>query len=411
MEIQTPIRPAAPESFHHSPEKEHGPRVELSMRGTNTLLQSWETVDQGDTPRSAIAAASFYLPFLPEFPGENTPHVALWGTEGLPSGILIGRLGIRRPLVRIGKWRFPMPRLRILNIIEGGLEALDSATAHQQAQYLRQLLAGGSIDCISIHRLPLDTAIGQILAHGLRKPGDGNPVVVGHWFTELTDSEGQAVVTNSAKTRSAFRRMDRKLCKFFDNQVQLREFRNREQVADFIKVAAHIGECSYQQGIDVGVQDNSWWSKLLGVHADNGNLRAYVLEANGKPIAYAVGSLWRGTYTGLATSYLPEYRPVSPGAYLLRRMIEQFQSEGVRWFDYGGGDSGYKEIYGTWRREDATLNLYANSTAATVARILDSTVTKAKSGLHRALKSWGLIEHLRRLRRRNAETSRKMRPE
>ena len=411
MEAQTPTSSLVVEEPEHTQENRQDFCVESSMSGTKPLLQAWEKVYHGDTPRSALVSASFYLPFLPEFPGNNTPHVALWRRGGLPNGILIGRLDIRHTFVGIGILRFPIPKLRILHIVQGGLEALDSATAHQQARYLRQLLDGGSIDCISIQRLPLDTAIGQILARGLRSPGDGNPIVAAHWFTELTDSKGDPVVTNSAKTRSAFRRMDRKLCKFFDNQVQLREFRNREQVPDFIKMAAHIGERSYQKGIGVGVQDNSWWSTLLKIHADNGNLRAYILEAKGKPIAYAVGSLWRSTYSGLATSYLPEYRPVSPGAYLLRRMIEQFQSEGVRWFDYGGGDASYKEIYGTWRREDATLKLYATSPTATVARILDSTATKARSGLYHALESWGLIKYLKHLRRRNAEPSRKTRPD
>ena len=410
METLSPPMPTTTEEFSYlHRELRHGQFFELTMNGARALIQSWEQVDHDGAPRVAVASANFYLSFLPEIPGDNTPHVTLWKQDGLPKGILIGRLSIRRPLVRIGKWRFPMPRLRTLNITEGGLKTLTGETALQQAEYLRQLLADGAIDCISIHRIPLDSEIGRILANGLRYPGDGNPIVTGHWFTELNDSSGSPVVTNSAKTRSAFRRMDRKLCKFFDNQVQIRDFRRREQVADFIKAAARIGECSYQHGIGVGVQDNSWWSKLLGLHAENGNLRAYLLEANGKPIAYAVGSLWGNTYTGLATSYMPEYRSVSPGTYLLRRMIEQFQQEGIRWFDYGVGDYGYKEIYGTFRREDATLNLYAKSPAARFAGALDTIAMKTNHTLHRALQNWGLIDRIKQLRRRYAERSRKSR--
>lgn len=406
METLTPTMPTTAEDFSYShTEFGHSQHVEFTISGARTLIESWEQADLDCEPKAGVAAANFYLPFLPELPGDNTPHVRLWKQKGLPNGILIGRLSIRSPLVRIGKWRIPMPRLRTLNITEGGLKALNSATADQQAEYLRQLLADGTIDCISVHRVPLNSEIGSILGKGLRHPGDGNPTVIGHWFTELNDTSGRPVVTNSAKTRSAFRRMDRKLCEFFDNQVQLREFRSREQVADFIKVAARIGASSYQQGIGVGVQDNSWWSKLLGLHADNGNMRAYLLEAKGEPIAYAVGSLWGDTYTGLATSYLPEHRSIAPGTYLLRRMLEQFQQEGVRWFDYGVGDYGYKEIYGTWRREDATLNLYASSPAARITCALEAIVSKTNRTLHRALQSWGLIDRLRHLRRRIAERS------
>ena len=412
METLTPNNPCITESFKSSHiRRGHGPRVELTLEGAGALLRSWEQVDHDGAPRPAAATADFYLPFLPELPGDNTPYVALWDKDGLPDGVLVGRLNIRRPLVRIGKWRFPMPRLRTLNITEGGLEARDSATAEQQAEYLRELLAGETIDCISIFRLPLDSAAGHIIASGLRKPGDGNPEVIGHWFTELTDREGRIVVTNSAKTRSSFRRKDRKFIEAFNGAIELRELRTREQMTEFIQVAAQIGAASYQQGIGIGVQDNSWWHNMLGLHADNGNLRGYLLEAGGNTIAYLVGPVVGGTFTLLATSFLPEHRAVAPGAYLLRRVIERLQQEGVRWLDYGVGDYDYKELHGTWRREDASLNLYAASPSARMASMLDTAVKKTNRALYQALHAGGLIERIKRLRRRIAEWSANPRPD
>ncbi|WP_237066653.1 GNAT family N-acetyltransferase [Microbulbifer guangxiensis] len=381
------------------------------MSGAQALLDAWEQVDHDGAPRSAAAAANFYLDFLPEIPGDNTPHIALWERDGTPDGILVGRLGVRRPVVRIGKWQFPMPRLRTLNITEGGLEARTTATAQRQAEYLRQLLEGGTIDCISVFRVPLDSEPGRILAQGLRKAGDGNPELIGHWYTELTDRQGCPVQPNSAKTRSAFRRKDRKLLQTFNGRVEVRELRSRDQLADFIRISARIGEASYQQGIGVGVQDNAWWARILGIHADNGSLRGYLLEADGENIAYLVGTLISGTFTLIATSFLPQYRAVGPGAFMLRRVIERLQQDGVRWLDYGVGDYSYKELHGTWRRENATLNLYGTSPAARLASILDTTGKKINRALYRVLKAGGMLERLKRLRRHLAERSGSSQPD
>ncbi|SEA36714.1 GNAT family N-acetyltransferase [Microbulbifer marinus] len=377
-----------------------GPRIERSINGARALLESWEKVDHKGAPRSSEVAAFFHLPYLSKRQGQNTPFVALWEKNGMPDGILIGRHSLRRPKLSFLKMRVLMPRLRVLEIGTGGLEAYSYTTAQQQAAYLRHLLVSGKVDRISIYNLPLDTDIGQALHDGLRYVGDGNPESAGHWFAELTDSAGNPIASNSAKTRSSFRRMDRKLCQFFNHKVEIQEFHSPDQVADFIKVAARIGECTYQSEIGVGVKDDAMWHNKLGLYAASGNLRAYLLLGGGKPLAYAVGALWESTYTGFATSFLPEYSTVSPGGYLLRRMIEQFQQDGVRWFDFGAPDYGYKKVYGTMRREIISMHYSAKTPAALTATILDATVKKSEHAIRHILEASGLMARLRRMRQR-----------
>ncbi|WGL18104.1 GNAT family N-acetyltransferase [Microbulbifer bruguierae] len=288
-----------------------------------------------------------------------------------------------------------MPRLRTLNITEGGLEALSAETARQQKKYLQELLADGNLDCISIFRLSPEGEIGQLLEHGLNRPGDGNPEKMARWFTELVDRHGSPVATNSAKTRSGFRRKDRKLVEAFNGSVEVREIRDPADVAGFLKVAVNIVAASYQQSIGVGVKDDASWKSVSRIHASNGSFRGYLLEAAGEPIAYIVGPLVDGTFTLLATSFLPQYGRLAPGTYLLRRVIERLQDEGVRWIDYGIGDYSYKELYGTWRREDASMNFYASSPKARAARLLNSLANTA----NRFLQSSGLLKRLKHIRR------------
>ncbi len=377
----------------------HAPRLAMTTEGARSLLHAWENTDHGGTPRKAAAAADFYLPFLPEIDRNSTPYVALWEKGGVPDGILIGRLGNRRPLVRIGKWQFPMPRLRTLNITEGGLEARSSETAERQAEYLRRLLADGDLDCISVFRIPGDTEIGGILASGLRSPGDGNPETIGRWFTELNDRNGRPIVSYSSKALRNFRRKDRKLVSAFDGAVDVIELRGPGQINGFISTAAKICAASYQQCIGVGIQDNGWWNRMLGIHAENGNLRCYLLEAGGEPIAYLAGPVVGGTFTMMATSFLPKFRTLAPGCYLLRRVIERLQLEGVRWIDYGVGDYRYKKLHGTWRRDVATLNLYAPSPIGKAAQFLDTIVKRLNRALYRTLEHRGWLERIRHQRR------------
>ncbi|WP_226667886.1 GNAT family N-acetyltransferase [Microbulbifer aggregans] len=369
--------------------------VAFTLDGAKKLLHTWELADQRDAPRVATAKADFFLPFLSEIPGDKTPYVALWKKDGKPDGILIGRLSVRRPLITIGNRRLPMPQLRTLNITEGGLEALSAETALQQKKYLQALLAGGDLECISIFRLSPDGEAGKALDNGLNKSGDGNPTKVARWFTELNDRHGNPVVTNSAKTRSGFRRKDRKLVEAFDGSVEIREIRNPQDIAGFLKVAVNIVAASYQQSIGVGVKDDMAWKSTSRIHAENGSFRGYLLEVEGEPIAYIVGPVVDGTFTLLATSFLPQYGKLAPGTYLLRRVIERLQNEGIRWIDYGIGDYSYKELYGTLRREDTSTNFYAASTNARIARGLNVLANSTT----RFLQSSGLLKRLKQIRR------------
>ncbi|AOS97003.1 hypothetical protein AUP74_01568 [Microbulbifer aggregans] len=377
--------------------------VELTFDGAQKLLHSWELLDLSATPRVATAKANFFLPFISEMPEKQTPYVALWKKDGAPDGILIGRLSIRSPLIKIAKWRIPMLRLRTLNITEGGLEALSAETALQQKKYLQALLSSGDIDCISIFRLNPDGEAGRALEGGLGKSSNVRPLKLARWFTELIDDHGNPVVTNSAKTRSGFRQKDRKLVKAFGDSVEVREVSDPGDVEDFLGEAVKIVAASYQKSIGVGVQDDEAWKTTSRIHAENGSFRGYLLVANGESIAYGVGPLVDGTFTLLATSFLPKYRKLAPGTYLLRRIIERLQDEGVRWIDYGIGDYSYKELYGTMRREDALMDFYASSPRARIARVVHILANSATSFLQTS----GLLERLKKIRRTLIDRRRK----
>ncbi|WP_295799662.1 GNAT family N-acetyltransferase [uncultured Microbulbifer sp.] len=379
------------------------PRIATDIAGARILLEAWENSGNNDSPRSLHATTDFFLPFLEANTSYRAPHIALWQDGATTAGVLIGRITVARPKRTIGPVRIPTPRLRTLEIVHGGLQAGSAQIASLQLVYLREILSRGEVDCISIHHLPFDSEIDGQLFAGLCALGDSRPAITGHWFTELTDDDGKAVITNSSKTRRSFRRKDRKLETHFNGQVHVRELRQPGEVAQFIDAAAGIGKRSYQGGLGVGVSNDPHWHRILNILAASGNLRGYLLEADGINIAYGLGAIGRGTCCYMAGSYLPEFRKVGPGGYLLRRIFEHMQEEGVRWFDFGFGNADYKQLYGSEHRNEATLHLFAGSAPARIARVIDSMTHRANHTARYLLERTGMLEYARRWWRRSLE--------
>ena len=407
MELEAAVLPSVERVLSQTANEKENPRLALCEDSARILMQSWELLARMDTPQSIDSTASFFLPFLHARGGINTPHIALWSKNGKPDGILIARRSTGRPKLSLGPMRIPMPYLRTLDIPYGGLEALSASTAGKQATYLRQLLSCGNLDCISIHHLPEDNLISPLLKPGLRWPGDGSPVSTGHWFRELTDLEARPISAYTTKACRNFRRKDRNLVNAFNGEVKVRELRNMSEIETLVVTAADIGAHGYQGRLGIGVRDNPRWRAIFNILAATGALRGYLLEAGGNSIAYAVGSVENGTCNLMATAFLPKYRSVAPGTYLVRRVIERLQQENVRWLDFGFGESPLKKLHGTLHRQDITITLYSDSAAGRIARILDTTVKRAKYTARHWLQKNGLEDATRNLRRRIAEPSSK----
>ncbi|GAB2526270.1 GNAT family N-acetyltransferase [Microbulbifer agarilyticus] len=381
------------------------PQVARTNDEARLLLEHWESFSRSrsDAPSSLHAHSSFYLPFLASNSSCRSPLVVLWESATGPRGVLIARIAMTRAKCSLGPVSVPMPLLKTLEIVHGGFVADSPEVAQQQLQYLRDLLASKEIDCVAVHHLTCDSALGEALSQGLQKQGEGNPVHTEHWYTELTDSEGEPVITNSSKTRGSFRRKDRKLERHFDNKIHIDEITEPDQITSLIKAASKIGDQSYQGGLGVGVRDSPHWQSILRILAENGQLRGFLLQADGKNIAYAVGGLCNGCFCYMAASFLPEHREIAPGGYLLRRILEKLQAEGVRWFDFGFGDASYKALYGNKNDQEVTLHFYGSSIAAQATRLADGATRLGKRWMRALLVKSGLMTWTKRQWRRRLE--------
>ncbi len=379
-------------------------RIARSKREAAELLELWERSADGEGPSFVDASSHFFLPYT-ESLSDCVPWVALWAPGGRAAGILVGRQRCVRPKRTVGGLRIPMPELQSLEVVYGGLQLRDPKAAEWAVALLRSWLDAGELDSVSVHPLEAESGIGRLLEAGLRSPADGLAEPSSHWFAELVDAQGEPVVANSARTRRTFRRKDRQLEQTFDGGVAVRVVREPGEVEAFTKLAASIGDRSYQGALGVGVRDDARWRSILGIHAAAGCLRGYVLEARGEAIAYVAGPLFQGTFTLVATSFLPEHRQIGPGGYLIRRVIESLQEEGARWLDFGFGEAAYKELHGTLQRDELGFRFYGSRFAARVASGLDRIAARVDRVVRELLARTGLVDRARRIFRGRAEGS------
>jgi CelD/BcsL family acetyltransferase involved in cellulose biosynthesis len=151
----------------------------------------------------------------------------------------------------------------------------------------------------------------------------------------------------SAKTRSTSKRKARKL--EADGPLTLRVYTRPEEVVPLLDTIEPVFRLTYHYHL---LGRNLSACNLQLVHnltswAHHGWLRAYVLCAGERPLAYVIGSLSRGRYSYDMPGYDPRLAASSPGIVLLLRMIEELIGAGATLLDFGAGHADYKQLLAT----------------------------------------------------------------
>lgn len=330
--------------------------------------------------------------------GDVCPYVVAFGPSEFPRALIVARSARRRASHRVGYLRCRTPLLWCLDVAYEGL-----LTDHQPESlrialdYLAGQLAGGSFDLVSFNHLRSEQAqeVGAVVRRAVLSPPEL------HWRFELVPGSYEQTISGfSKKHRYNVRRVDRLLVDRLGGHVRLRVFTQQQALAEFLSPAARITARSYQGGLNVGLVDNPVTRAMLSAEATAGRLRCYWLEAKGEPIAHQVGCVHGDTYHLTATSFVPQFRELSPGQVLLIRVIEDLCTANVRWIDYGFGDAEYKRIYGTESWTEQSVRLYGRTPRATAAWVMDLAATRGAAWLHAIAGRLGVARRLRNAWRR-----------
>ncbi|WP_271439393.1 GNAT family N-acetyltransferase [Pontixanthobacter luteolus] len=189
----------------------------------------------------------------------------------------------------------------------------------------------------------------------------------------------------SGKTRSTLRRKYRKLLKDIGSTAEFREFRTPAEMDEFRDLALPLSRRTYQaKSLDAGLPEDEASHAERRRLAQSGNVRAYLLCADGEPVSYLYLPIDQQTISYAFLGYDPAYSRLSPGTVLQLEALERlFAEQRYRYFDFTEGEGAHKAMFGTdsveccsflFLKRDTSNRLLLGSLAA-----FDSSVAAART--------------------------------
>lgn len=193
----------------------------------------------------------------------------------------------------------------------------------------------------------------------------------------------------SSKTRSTLSRKARRLSEQFDGGFVVRPYRAAGEVAEFMAIAGALSDRTYQArlmqaGLPTGEADIA--RAVAAAAADN--VRAFLLFAGERAIAYLYLPVERGILVYAHLGYDPEFAELSPGTVLhVEAMRMLYAEERFRGFDFTEGDGAHKAQFGRASVACADVLILRptlrNRAAVMAMRGIDSLAARGKNVLDR----------------------------
>ncbi len=273
--------------------------------------------------------------------------------------IVFGRLE-RSPIgPSLGYARLPaLPAVRLTVPYEGVVGRIEPDQAEPLVERLESLLQESRADFCSFAALPEDNGLWPALARRAgRSLGASRPEWTRRWVLELEREPDFLLRRLRAKHRTWHKRKERELVETHLGAVQWRWLTMFEQTDEVSRQLEEVARQTYQRGLGVGFRDDPETRETLTVLARRGWLRVMLLEVAGRPGAFWLGAVRGDTFHARATGYAPALGRFEVGTALVLRLTAALVREGVARLDWGPGDVGYKQRFGTraWREARADL--------------------------------------------------------
>lgn len=205
----------------------------------------------------------------------------------------------------------------------------------------------------------------------------------------------------SGKTRSTLKRKARKLAEAAAGGFRVTAHRTPAEIEAFLAAALPLSAKTYQARLlGAGLPDDPGARRAMLEAAEAGQMRAFLLHADGQAVAYLALPVSGRTLVYAHLGYDPSWAPLSPGTVLQMEALEQlFAEHRFAWFDFTEGEGAHKALFGTHAAACSSLVLLrptlANRTLIGAREAFDAGVAGAKALAERSGAARGIRALLR----------------
>jgi hypothetical protein len=307
----------------------------------------------------------------------------------LLNGLLIGSLDYRSAQYTVSGVELQSLKMQSIGIPESGILCdQQPETVRAIAQYLQRLTQ--FVEHIELTNFLTTQPLFVPLLQAIQTTGLYTLEPKVHWRAQLLDPQtGDRLQHLSSKRSYNIRSSEKKLAKI--DTVALIKLQTEAEIDRFLDQALVIANQTYQSALSgVGVSPHPSFRAYLQELAQQEKIRGYLLQVGETAIAYALGDVCQQQFNFWATSFLPNYRPYSPGLVLIQKVHDDLAAEGVQIFDFGWGEAEYKKALGSECRQEADIRIYAKRWKPLLAYAQDRFLLSLVRSLKSKLKSQGM---------------------
>lgn len=298
------------------------------------------------------------------------------------------------------------PRVRVLQVVDGGIVAQDEAGASAVVAAVAEPLARGEVDVLTVPYLrlasPLTEALDRVGSALEREPsavGLRRRLVVPATFDEF-------LASRSRKIRFGIRYDAKKLLDAHGDELSVSVYERPAELDRLVADLEEVAATTYHRALGGGFSDTPEQRAVAQVGLEHGWARAYVLRVGERPVAYWLCSLYRRTVLLRRTGFVPAFAPLRVGVYLLMRLIEDAcGDERVDVVDFGQGDATYKRHFSSESWEERALTVFAPTLRGRRIALTRAGILRSAAGARKLLDRAQLTDKVRSTWRRRLRDS------
>ncbi|MGE3174492.1 MAG: GNAT family N-acetyltransferase [Planctomycetota bacterium] len=344
--------------------------------------------------RALLAAHPERAPFVLAIPGLDDPVA-----------VLVGRLARTRLPIRFGYRTLMQPRIRAIELVQGGVltsQSPDPEVMQLLARCLGRELAAGTADVLRAEHLPLDHPLATALLAAGARPARPLPDL--HWVASLPGTFDEFLAARSRNTRRNVRRFEKGFLDPFADRHEIRRYDRPDQLETLAGEIEAVARTTYHRGLGAGFVDGAQKRALLAQGLAAGTYRAWVLHVDGAPAAFWDGRVCCGVLHTETTGYLPALAEQRPGWYLLLHVLRELCADpAIHAVDFGIGDAQYKQMLCDRSWPEQPLQWFAPTLRARWLQGLSAAADRSARWARGVLDRAGLTQRIKqRWRRRLA---------